>query len=87
VYFDLSAKNPVCCPGGYATHAFLRFNTLDETWQQLFEVHPDRFLAGVDFFARAHPGRAELRHAADGLRPRLIPPVSQSHAAPEMRSA
>lgn len=49
--FDLSAKNPSCCPLGYSTHPFLSFQHIDESWRQLFEAYPDRFLIGVDFFA------------------------------------
>lgn len=60
VYFDMSAKNPACCPGPANVHyPFLGIGSvLDDTWRQLFEAHPDRFLAGIDFFARAHLSQA-----------------------------
>jgi hypothetical protein len=55
VVFDLSAKNPACCPGGhFMYYPILGVRAVDETWQQLFETYPDRFLVGVDFFASSH---------------------------------
>lgn len=55
VVFDLSAKNPACCPGGYSmNYPLVGFRAIDETWSQLFETYPERFLAGVDFFSSVH---------------------------------
>lgn len=55
VVFDLSAKNPACCRGGYSlNYPLLGFGGIDESWRQLFEAYPDRFLVGVDFFAASH---------------------------------
>lgn len=54
VSFDLSAKNPACCPLGAATYPIVGFRTIDEAWRELFEAHPDRFYVGVDFFSSEH---------------------------------
>lgn len=54
VVFDLSAKNPACCPGGVRNYPLLFAGRIDESWRQLFEIYPDRFLAGVDFFSSVH---------------------------------
>ncbi len=60
--FDLSAKNPACCPFGYSTaYPLVGFRAVDETWRQLFEAYPDRFFVGVDFFSSGHLRAARER--------------------------
>jgi predicted TIM-barrel fold metal-dependent hydrolase len=55
IFFDLSAKNPACCPRpAQQEYPLMSLRAIDETWRQLFEAFPDRFLLGVDFFTRRH---------------------------------
>jgi predicted TIM-barrel fold metal-dependent hydrolase len=55
ISFDLSAKNPACCPAGYSqNYPLMGIRSIDETWRQLFETYPDRFLVGVDFLSSSH---------------------------------
>lgn len=59
--FDLSAKNPACCLLGYSEkYPLMGIRSIDETWRQLFEAYPDRFLVGVDFLLSNH-----LRYARE----------------------
>lgn len=79
VFFDMSAKNPACCPLAAAEHPFLGLGgVLDETWRQLFEAYPDRFLVGVDFFTRDHLVRArETGEFYRNLLGQLTPPTAR----------
>jgi Tat protein secretion system quality control protein TatD with DNase activity len=55
VFFDLSSKNPACCPAGYSqNHPLMGIRSINENWRQLFEAYPHRFLVGVDFLSSNH---------------------------------
>lgn len=49
VAFDLSTKTR-SFPFGYSTYPLFGFGGLAESWRQLFEVYPDRFMVAFDFF-------------------------------------
>jgi predicted TIM-barrel fold metal-dependent hydrolase len=62
LYFDLSTKSPVFGPRGrgYITYPLHGIGlTLVEEWRALFEVSPDRFLFGIDFFSPYHLDQAK----------------------------
>lgn len=65
--FDLSTKNPACCPRGFREHPLIGTGGgLEESWRALLEGYPDRVLVGVDFFSTVHLARA--RDAGEYLR-------------------
>lgn len=65
--FDLSTKNPACCPRGFREHPLTGpGGALADSWRALVEGYPDRLLVGVDFFSSLHLARA--REAGEYLR-------------------
>lgn len=67
LFFDLSTKNPACCPRGFREHPLTGARgALEDSWRALMERNPDRLLVGIDFFSAQHLARA--REAGEYLR-------------------
>jgi predicted TIM-barrel fold metal-dependent hydrolase len=77
--FDLSTKNPACCPRGVREQPLAGAGgRLVPAWRALLEAYPDRFLFGVDFYSALHLARA--REAGEywrGLLAQLTPATAR----------